>query len=186
MSTVAHHFSLDHYEHMVEVGAFEGEFRKRLELIRGEIVEMTPINIAHSNAVTFVTDWSYEVTPRDQIMIRSQNPIRLPINDSEPEPDVVWVRRRKYSQHPGPEDILLVIEVAESSLEVDRGTKLAVYAEAGIAEYWIVNLIDEQIEVYRSPSGSSYQQKSIHRGSDAIHPLALPQASLSASRLFGP
>jgi Uma2 family endonuclease len=186
MSTVAR-FSLEQYEHMVEAGAFEGEFRKRLELIRGEIVEMTPIGTGHSNCVTLVTDWSYEVAPRDQIMVRSQNPIRLPINDSEPEPDVVWVHRKNYSKtHPGPEDILLVIEVAESSLDGDRGNKLATYAEAGIADYWIVNLIDEQIEVYRKPIGRSYEEKAIFQGDAAIHPLALPTANLLPSRLFGP
>ena len=185
MSTVAH-FSLDHYEHMVEVGAFSGEYQKRIELIRGEIVEMTPIGSGHSNCVTMVTDWSYEVAPRDRIMIRSQNPVRLPINDSEPEPDVVWVARKDYSKtHPGPEDVLLVIEIAESSLEVDRGTRLAMYAEAAVAEYWIVNLIDEQIEVYRKPSGRTYQDQSVYRGDASIHPLALPTVTLQPSRLFG-
>src|SRR5215210_4248641 len=115
MSTVAH-FSLDHYEHMIEVGAFSGEYQKRVELIRGEIIEMTPIGTGHSNCVTLLTDWSYDVAPREQIMIRIQNPVRLPINDSEPEPDVVWVVRKDYSKiHPGPKDILLIIEVAGSS-----------------------------------------------------------------------
>ncbi len=185
MSTVAH-FSLDHYEHMVEIGAFSGDFQKHVELIRGEIVEVTPIGPGHSNCVTLLTDWSYEVVPPKQIMIRIQNPIRLVVNDSEPEPDVVWVARKDYSKsHPGPEEILLVIEVAEISLDFDRGKKLEVYAEAGIPEYWIVNLPGRQIEVYRKPTGRTYQEKLSYRGDGAIHPLVLPTATLEPSRLFG-
>jgi Uma2 family endonuclease len=183
MSTVAH-FSLEHYEHMAEMGAFDGEFRKRVELVRGAILEMTPINVAHSNCVTLVTDWSYEVAPRERMAIRCQNPIRLPVNNSEPEPDVVWVNRKHYEKHPEPDDILLVVEVAESSLDFDRGEKLEVYAEAGIADYWIVNLIDQQIEVYRKPTGRTYQEKSIYRGDAEIHPLALSTATVRPSRLF--
>jgi Uma2 family endonuclease len=185
MSTVAH-FSLDHFEHMVEVGAFSGPYQKRLELIRGEIIEMTPIGTGHSNCVTLLTDWSYEVAPRERIMIRSQNPVRLPINDTEPQPDVVWVTRKDYSKiHPGPKDILLIIEVADSSLEFDRGEKLGIYAEAGILDYWIVNLIDEQIEVYRNPVGRKYQDSSDYRGDAEISPVSDLKAIFQPSHLFG-
>jgi Uma2 family endonuclease len=183
MSSVAH-FSLTHYEHMVDVGAFSGPFEKRLELLRGEIVEMTPIGIQHANIVTLLTDWSYDVIPRDKITVRAQNPIRIPTSNSEPQPDIVWTKRLKFAQHPEPKDILLLIEVADSSLEADRSDKLSVYAEAGIADYWIVNLLDEQIEVYRDLSGGSYKSKTIHRGDDAISPLALPDVRLTPSRLF--
>jgi Uma2 family endonuclease len=183
MSTVAL-FSLDHYEHMVEVGAFSGQFEKRVELIRGEIVQMTPMNIAHANCVTKITEWSFQVAPLDRIMIRVQNPIRIPANNSEPEPDVVWVNRKEYSQHPEPGDILLLIEIADSSLEFDRNEKLEVYAEAGIPEYWIVNLIDQQIEVYRRPSGRTYQEQQTYRSDAKIHPLALPAAVFQPSLLF--
>jgi Uma2 family endonuclease len=183
MSTAAQ-FSIDHYEHMVEVGAFTGRFEKRVELIRGEIVQMTPINIAHANCVTVVTEWSIQVAPLDQFMIRCQNPIRIPSSNSEPEPDIVWVKRRKYLRHPEPSDIVLVIEVADRSLQFDRTEKLEVYARAGIAEYWVVNLVDEQVEVHRSPVGHGYKEKLIHRGDAAVSPMALPSASLHLSRLF--
>ena len=97
MSTAAL-FTLEAYEHMASVGAFDGKFRKRVELIRGEILEMSPIGSEHCNCVTFLTEWSYQVVPTEQFMVRTQNPIRLPAIESEPEPDVVWVKRQPYSR----------------------------------------------------------------------------------------
>jgi len=187
MTTTAHFsFSLDHYEHMVAVGAFSGEYEKRVELIRGEIVPMSPIGAPHQHAIIQLTDWSYEVAPRETIAISVQGAVRIPISDSEPQPDLVWLVRRNFSKiHPEPHEVLLLVEVAESSLEVDRGIKLGVYAEAKISDYWIVNLIDKQIEVYRTPVGREYQDKAIYRGDDTVSPLTLPSASIRPSRLLG-
>lgn len=80
----------------------------------------------------------------------------------------------------------MIVEVAESSLEYDGTVKLPIYSQAGIPEYWIVNLLERQIEVYRQPSGNSYQSKTIHGGQEAISPLAFPEASLLPARLFEP
>jgi Uma2 family endonuclease len=111
--------------------------------------------------------------------------VRIPVSDSEPEPDLFWAVQGDYfKRHPEPHEVLLLIEVAESSLPIDRGVKLGVYAEAGIADYWIVNLIDQQIEVYRKPVGREYQDKAIFRGDASVSPLALPEATLQPSRLF--
>jgi len=184
MSTVTY-FSLDHYEHMVALGAFSGEFEKNVELLRGEIITTNPIGPLHGDVQTLLLDWSIDVVPRSTIAIREQLPIRIPAGDSEPQPDLVWAVRRRYSQrHPEAHEVLLLVEVAESSLPVDRGVKLSVYAEAGIADYWIVNLIDQQIEVYRNPAGRDYQDRSIIRGVSSVSPLALPTATLQPSRLF--
>ena len=185
MSTVAH-FTLKHYEHLVNAGAFQGEFYKRVELIRGELIEMSPIGTAHANTVSLLTDWSYQaIAGSREISIRTQNPIRIPLNTSEPEPDVVWVKRQDYSQrHPSPQDVHLLIEVADSTLPFDRHEKLAVYAEAGVGEYWIVNLLDEQVEVYREPNGLDYLSKNFHEGDDVVSPLVLPEAALVTARLF--
>jgi hypothetical protein len=184
MSTIAH-FSLDHYEHLVEAGAFTGKFQKRVELLRGEIRMMSPIGVSHSHVVTLLTDWSYHVVPRTNMVIRVQNPVRIPAYDSEPEPDLVWVIQREYSDHhPGPEDVLLVIEVADTSLETDRTEKLSIYAEAGIADYWIVNLLNQQIEVYRQPREQTYQDKNIYRADQVVIPLALPSAEIVPTHLF--
>ncbi len=184
MSTLAH-FSIDHYEHMVSAGAFAGKFQKRVELLRGDICMMSPIGVSHSYVVTLLTDWSYHVVSLANIGIRVQNPIRIPESDSEPEPDLVWVKQKEYDEHhPEPEDVLLVVEVADSSLEIDRTEKLSIYAEAGIADYWVVNLIDKQIEVYRQPRGQTYQDKNIYGKEQAFSPLALSSAEFAPSRLF--
>lgn len=115
----------------------------------------------------------------------SQGPVRIPVSDSEPEPDLVWVAQGNYfKRHPEPHEVLLLVEVAETSLAVDRGVKLGVYAEAGLADYWIVNLIDQQIEVYRNPAGREYQDSFIVRGDSSVSSLALPAATLQPSRLF--
>lgn len=184
MSTVAH-FTLAEYEHMVEVGAFSGPFRKRVELIRGEIVEMTPIGTRHSEVVSRLAEWSHAALTNQRARVRIQSPIRIPHNESEPEPDNTWVDQKDYSlRHPEPNEIRLIVEVADTSLDDDRGYKLAVFAEAGIPEYWIVNLIDEQIEVCRNPIRREYQEKSIYCDDAQISPLAHSAATIQPSQLF--
>lgn len=184
MSTVAR-TSLDHYERLIDAGFFEGEFRKRVELIRGEILDMSPIGSPHSEIVDRMAAWSFKAVVDRQIRIRVQNPIRIPANDSEPEPDLAWVVYGNYARrHPQPEEVLLLIEVADNSLAFDRRTKLAVYAEAGVAEYWIVNLLDEQIETFQEPDGLQYRKKSIYHGNDAVSPLTMPSALIVPSQLF--
>ncbi|MEX2316396.1 MAG: Uma2 family endonuclease [Pirellulales bacterium] len=179
-------FTLEHYEHMIAVGAFDPPYDIQVELLQGEILMMSPIGEPHSLAVIALTEWSYEVVDRKRFMIRVQVPIRIPSIQSEPEPDLVWVRRQAASEKPPqPEQVLLLIEVAESSLAYDRAVKLPIYALAGIPEYWIVNLNDRQIEVYRNPSGQTYEDRSIYRGDDMIHPMALTTATLRLSQLFG-
>lgn len=184
MSTVAS-FTLEQYERMVEAGAFDGRLRQHVEFVRGEIREMNPIGSFHAQVLSDLTDWSYEVAPRSEISIRVQTTLRMPLLNSAPEPDLLWVRRRNYSQkHPEPSDVLLLVEVAESSLGEDRGEKLDLYAQSGIADYWIVNLVDLSIEVYRQTSGRSYQWSQTFNAGETITPLALPSAQLAVNSLF--
>jgi Uma2 family endonuclease len=184
MSTVAN-FNLEQYECMVEAGAFDGHLRKRVEFIRGEIREMNPIGSFHAQVVSDLTDWSYDATPRKEIAVRVQTTLRIPQHNSAPEPDVVWVRRRSYAQkHPEPADVLLVIEVAESSLADDRGEKLELSALSEIQEYWIVNLIDRRIEVYRAPSGTAFSSFQILSAGDILSPIAVPPARLALDDIF--
>jgi Uma2 family endonuclease len=184
MSTVAN-FTLDQYERMVEAGAFDGRLRQHVEFIRGEIREMNPIGSYHAQVLNDLTDWSYEVTPRNEVAIRVQTSLRIPSCNSEPEPDLLWVRRRDYSgKHPEPNDVLLLVEVAESSLLEDRGEKRVLYAEAGILDYWIVNLVDQSVEVYRQPDGSTFLSIKSFSIGESVRPLALPSVELAVDYLF--
>jgi Uma2 family endonuclease len=95
--------------------------------------------------------------------------------DSEPEPDLALLASEgPPGQHPAPDDILLIIEVADTSLEHDRDTKLPLYAAAGIPEYWLVNLADRSVDVYREPDGATYARRTRHRADDSLQVAAFP------------
>jgi Uma2 family endonuclease len=184
MSTVAN-FSLEQYERMVEAGAFDGRLRQHVEFIRGEIREMNPIGSYHAQVLGDLTDWSYEVTPRNQIAIRVQTTLRIPTCNSAPEPDLVWVRRKRYlRRHPESADVMLLVEVAESTLVEDRGEKRDLYAEAQIPDYWIVNLVNRTVEVYRQPENNAFQWSRVFGSGEIVTPLCLPHATLAVDYLF--
>jgi len=146
---IRHKFSVAEYDEMVEHGILSEE--DRVELIRGEIVEKKTIGKQHAGCVNQLTQLLV-LRLQGVAIISIQNPIAL--RDSVPEPDVAVVKPRSdfyAGSRPTAADILLLIEVADSTLEFDRTDKLQLYAESGIPEYWIVNLIDRQIEVYRQP-----------------------------------
>jgi len=186
MSSVAH-FSLAQYELMVESGAFDGKHHQRIEFIRGEIREMTPISARHAWAVDWLTGWSFENTDRADVIVRVQGPTRIPKLESAPEPDLLWLVNRNYStSHPEPEDVLLLIEVAESSLTYDTGEKARLYSEAGIADYWVVNLVEDGVEVFRDPRPAGYRSRRTYRGEEEIRPLPFPEVALQPSALFRP
>jgi len=117
--------------------------------------------------------------------VRVQDPIELPALESEPEPDLVWAKPRRYwKRNPRPEDVLLVVEVADSSLVKDRGIKLELYAEAEIPEYWIVNIPDSSVEVYRGPRDKRYTSRTTYVGRQKVGPLSFPDLRLRVSELF--
>lgn len=170
---------------MAALGVFDGRFQRRVELIRGEIVEMSPIGSRHAHVLALLAEWSYRAVPADRCMVRIQSPIRIASIESEPEPDLVWVDRKAYARrHPEPSEVRLVIEVADSSLEYDRTRKLAVYDAAGIAEYWIVNLIDDQLEIHRDPVDSAYSSLAVVRDQQAARPLCGACSDLTMNNLL--
>lgn len=142
-------FSIDQYHQMVATGILAED--ERVQLLEGEIVRMTPIGPLHRYAVVAGAEALSKLLPAEwKLMI--QQPITLA--NSEPEPDLCIVRSesaRYLDRHPGPADVALVIEVADSSLPLDRNRKQTIYAAAGIPEYWIVNLDQRCVEVYREP-----------------------------------
>lgn len=185
MSTIAR-LSLAEYDRMVESGAFDQGERRRLEFIQGEIREMAPIASPHEEVVDRLTEWSFRELPEGKARVRIQNSIGLPDRASAPEPDIAWVARRDYTQgRPGAADVLLVIEVAESSLAYDCGEKADLYAAAGIKDYWVVNLPERSIEVRRDPGTGHYRSLQTYTGEDEVRPLAMPEIAIRPSALWG-
>jgi Uma2 family endonuclease len=150
-------FTADQYEKMIEAGILEeGD---NVELLRGEIVRMAPIGLRHAGCVArLVAIFTARLGP--SVIVWPQNPIRL-MDDTEPEPDVALLKPSAnfYSKtRPGPQDILLLVEVADSSLEKDQMMKVPLYAQAGIEILWIVNLIEDVVEVYSTPVAGTYTE----------------------------
>ncbi len=182
MSTLAK-FTVPEYERIIATGVFDR--RRRIELIRGELRERTPTSAPHAAIVDRAVEWSHAHSRREQIRIRVQNPVAFLEVESEPEPDLVWAKRKDYSaRHPAAGDVLLLIEVADSSLEYDRTEKAEIYAAAGIRDYWIVNLNYRLVEVYRDPRKSRFATIRTYGAGETIQPLAAPTASLIIDDLF--
>ena|SRR3982751_1602212 len=179
-----HFFTVAEFERMGEAGIFTKD--SRLELIEGEIVEMSPIGSRHAACVKFLSRFLNKVIG-DKALVSTQDPVHLNDN-SEPQPDVALLRLRDdfYSHaHPRPEDVLLIIEVADTTVDYDRLVKVPLYAKARIKEVWLVNLPAEQIEIYAEPSGGAYQIiKQIKRGEEAqAH--SIPVVVVSADTVLG-
>jgi Uma2 family endonuclease len=174
------------YDRMIAEGYFPpGPKRHRVELIDGELRQMSPIGPPHERLVDRLARWSFKNTREDVVAVRIQESIAIPDLDSVPEPDIVWARERDHSTgRPLAAEILLIIEVADRSLAYDRGEKAAIYAAAGIADYWVVNVRDRCIEVFRQPAAGQYASHEIFRGPDVIHPLAFPDVALNLGDLF--
>ncbi len=173
------------YNDMVAKGAFDG-LAKKIELIHGEIHARNPAGPVHDDLIEYLTDWSKENTDRRQIRVRIQSGLSLPDFDSRPEPDVLWVNARRYlDRHPEANDALLLIEVSESSLTLDRDQKAELYAKAAIPEYWIVNMVDQVVHIFRDPDPSGYRKLHTVACGGSATPLIQPVASLNVSDLFG-
>jgi Uma2 family endonuclease len=171
------------YYQMMESGIIrEGE---RVELILGQIFTMAAKGTRHTVATTrLITELPMLIQRR--AIVRCQDPISLP-NNSEPEPDIVIARLRSddyVDSHPAPADIILVIEVADSSIKFDREIKSPLYAAAGISEYWIVNLIDNRLEIYRQPEGSIYTSIEIITPPRSISLPLFPEIILNIDDFF--
>jgi Uma2 family endonuclease len=178
----AHHWTREEYERAVEAGAFEGW---KIELVEGVLVDMTPQTSRHAGLATKVSGILAEVDPGDHLF-RQHSPLGV-TGDSMPEPDIAVVppdpEGDSYiSAHPT--TAVLVVEIADSSLRYDREVKARVYAEAGIPEYWIMNLRSWQLEVYREPAGSTYGSRTILSLSDEVSPLFAAGAVIPVAQLF--
>ncbi len=183
---LAARFSVDQYEQMVGAGVFEtGYGRQRVELLEGTITQMTPINYAHAMVVDEAAEWAFDAFPRDRFRVRVQNPVLLPASASIPEPDIVVADRGRWGgRHPQPEHLRLVVEVADASLSHDLGAKARIYAEAGIADYWVLDLGDSAVHVHRDPTKLGYGTVLKIAGSQGIAPLVCESARVEPARFF--
>ena len=157
----------------------------RVELIRGEIVEMSPIGDRHAAFVDNLNRLLVRRLP-DEVIVRVQGPVAL-ADDTEPQPDFTVLRRRDVpykDREAWAEDAVLVIEVADSSLAYDRTTKRRLYAEAGIPEYWVVDCTAEVVEVNRARTADGYRDVRLVTGAATLSPQAFPEVALSTTEIF--
>ena len=176
-------FSVEEYHRMAEVGILKPD--DRVELFDGDIIRMAPMSSRHAAAVSKIAEWM-QGTFTSRAAVRVQCPVRLE-EYSEPQPDLVLVRpdpAHYADAHPGPADVLLLIEVAQSSLAYDRDIKIPQYARAGIGEVWLVNLELQQVEVFREPAPMGYGARAVSRRGLSIAPRAFPDAAVAVDDLL--
>ena len=177
-------FTTENFYHLYETGVFDS--KDRIELLNGEIIIMHAIGYRHAQAVTNLNaDLSEQA--RRRYMISPQNPVELE-RYSAPQPDLVLVpaSRRHARRHPTPEEVFLIIEVADSSLDYDREEKLRAYAATGIREFWILNLQDDRLEIYRQPEGPAYREQITIPADGTASPLAFPDVTIALAEILPP
>ncbi len=184
----AKRFTVEEYHKLVELGFFHED--DRIELINGELIQMVSKGKAHETCLRNLLRELPKLVG-DRAILQSQAPISLPPN-SEPEPDFAIVKNRDdnyLSAHPSPADVLLVMEVADSSLSYDQDVKIPLYAQAGISNYWIFNLFDNYLESYSEPyqdtkGKSGYSNKRIVLPNQVIALPCFPDLTVDLSRIF--
>jgi Uma2 family endonuclease len=178
-------FTVEEYHRMGEAGILPED--SRIELIAGEIVVREPIGSRHAGTVNRLTRlWTSRLGERAVVQV--QNPIELPEEDSEPQPDVTLLRPRAdfyTGAHPVAADVLLLIEVADSTLAVDRRVRMPLYARAAIREAWILDLTADRVEVYRAPTAKGYRQVATFARGQRLTPEAFPDLTLTVEDLLG-
>jgi Uma2 family endonuclease len=178
-----HRFNVTEYYRMAETGVLRPG--ARVELLNGEIIDASPIGPFHGS-ITKHLNQIFTVAAHGRWITQVQDPVRLD-DYSEPEPDLALVKPVAdfYRRcHPQPEDVFLLIEISDSTLEEDQGNKIRAYGRAGIMEVWIVNLNELTIEVYREPHYAGYGSKTVLRAGDTLAPLAFPDATVDVAELL--
>jgi Uma2 family endonuclease len=176
-------FTVDEYHRMAKAGIFGPE--ERVELIDGEIIHMSPIGPRHAGCVINVNRILLTHLG-DRAVISPQNPVVIRPR-SEPQPDMLVLRPRdvSYSRaHPTPEDVLLAIEVGDTTVRFDRIVKARLYARARIREYWLIDAGRETVDVFRAPEGDAYTSFTTYGQGTSLAPLAFPDLVIAVDELF--
>ena len=176
-------FTVEDYYRLGETGMIGPD--ERTELLEGVIYPMEPIGPFHGGVNDSLAEYFWELS-KGRWTVRVQNSIRLS-DVSEPQPDIALVAKASHGykrRHPKPAEVYLVIEVADSSVDTDRRLKLPLYSRSGIGEYWIVNLRDEVVEVYREPNSRGYAVTILHKDGDQISPAKFPDVKVDVAEIF--
>ncbi len=176
-------FTVDEYHTMIQSGILQED--DRVELLAGEIVEMSPISSRHAACVNNLAEL-FIPSLSTRVRISIQNPLVLNAL-SEPQPDLMILKYRKdayRNELPRPADVFLLIEVGETSAEKDRQVKLPLYAQAGIREVWLVDLVNEVVERYLEPMGNAYQRFEKYVAGQEISPQAFPDFRLAVKDIL--
>lgn len=184
MELLTRKFTVEQYHQMAEQGIIHCQ--ERLELISGEIINMSPIGFRHASTLNRLINNLFPLQIAQKAIISSQNSIYLN-EQSEPQPDLVLLT---YYDHfydyrlPEAADILLLVEVADSSLTYDRQVKIPLYAQHDIPEVWLINLTQNRLERHSQPDGQTYQTVTLFSPQQTLAPLAFPELELPLNRIL--
>lgn len=174
-------FNVDEYYAMVEAGILAED--DRVELLDGEIIAMAPIGSRHASCVDRLSEMLFEKLGR-RATLRVQGPLRLD-SSTEPQPDLLLLKRLDYSEgHPEPEDVLLLIEVSDTTAGFDRNQKLLLYARSGIREVWIVDLPAQSVTIYSQPTGLEYGSSRVVGREECLAPAAFGDVVLPVDQVL--
>ena len=176
-------WTVDEYHQMIETGILDED--DRVELLAGQIIEMSPQLPPHAATTQCSANYLSSLLT-GLAYIRMQLPITI-FPNSEPEPDIAVVRiesNQYFDHHPTPDEIFLVVEVANTTLRKDRGQKVRAYANANIPEYWILDVYERQVYVFRNPGNDTYQEEIILNESAIFSMVAFPEIAVSVGELF--
>ena len=177
-------FTVQEYHLMGEAGIFGNN--ERVELIQGEIIQMAAIGTRHASSVKRLIR-SFSVIPEDSAILGVQDPIQL-TERTEPQPDVVLLQPRAdyyATAHPIPSEVLLLVEVSDSTIDFDRDVKVPNYARSGIQEVWLWDLEVNCLEVYRNPTANGYTSMQKFERGEIVAPLAFPEFEVSVDFVLG-
>ena len=185
MALALRRFTVDEVERMLQAGILDED--DRVELLDGQLVEMSPTNPPHASCVKRLVQLFASLSTSRQATLSIQDPIVLNPHQA-PQPDVALLRYRAdgyRTQNPGPADTLLVIEVADTSVESDRERKVPLYAKAGVHEAWLVHLPGDVLDVFRKPNAGAYEEVWALRRGETIRPVAFPTLGLPVNEILG-
>jgi|ERR1700722_3295454 len=178
-----HRFTVADYYRMAEAGVLRPD--ARVELLNGEIIDMSPIGAFHGGVVKRLNKL-FTSKAKGRWLVSAQDPVHLD-DHSEPQPDLMLLKEAVgdyTNSHPHAKDVLLLIEVSDTTLGLDRTDKLSAYGRAGISEVWIVNLVETVVEIYREPHFTGYGSKTILKAGDNAQPLAFSDVSVNVGELL--